>query len=174
MASLCELATKYGTDKKPENHNYTPVYSYLMAGKTVKRVLEIGIAAGESLRMWEEAFPEAEIWGIDHEESKMIDAGRIHTKLCDQGDVIALCALVKSLEGKQFDLIVDDGSHELKHQALSATVLMSLLAVDGFYVIEDVSPGEWKTLQGALLWPSKMIDLNRGGDQGSRLVVIGP
>jgi len=48
MTELCQLATKYGTDKAGW---YTPVYDLLLSGRRqqVKNVLEIGIGTVEAM-----------------------------------------------------------------------------------------------------------------------------
>jgi trans-aconitate methyltransferase len=133
MTRLCELANKTGTDKRPERHNYTPTYSHFLTGRAIKRVLEIGIGHGESLRMWEEYFPEAEIWGADRYDCCLINEGRIHSVLCEQSSESGL----RKIEGP-FDFIVDDASHHPDHQIFSLQILMPLLSEGGLYIIEDV------------------------------------
>ena len=53
-------------------HNYVPLFvrHFEPCRTTVRRVLEIGVEAGTSLRMWRDYFPNAEIWGfdIDHDQ----------------------------------------------------------------------------------------------------------
>jgi predicted O-methyltransferase YrrM len=139
VTQLCELATKYGTDKGPSGHNYTPIYHLLLAWKKVKKVLEIGIASGASLRMWEEYFPEAEIYGLDTNISDpSVPTTRIKCFQCDQSNLASLLNVIPQI-GANFDLIVDDASHRAEDQVLSAHVLLPLLTPEGVYVIEDVS-----------------------------------
>jgi trans-aconitate methyltransferase len=134
MTRLCELAVKHETDKSPERHNYTPIYSYFLQNRVVKRMLEVGIGDGQSLRMWEEYFPNAEIWGADHEVHKLINVNRIHSVLCDQRSEDDL----RRIEGP-FDFIVDDASHHPDHQITSARIWVPLLSPNGLYIIEDIS-----------------------------------
>jgi hypothetical protein len=149
---LCELATKHGTDKW-NWHHYTPHYHRLLNDRrsAVKKVLEIGIGdpssmadptgkpyiPGASLRMWEEYFPNAELYALDNNRSLLINQGRTHSFWCDQGDEASLRNVMSQL-GNDFDLIVDDGSHVPQHQVLTAKMLAPLLASNGMYVIEDV------------------------------------
>ena len=85
MTPLCELADKFKTDKH-RPHNYTSEYYRLFAGRRndVKRVLEVGIRYGASLRMWEALFPNAEIVGIDRHPGYLIQEGRIKTYVGNQ------------------------------------------------------------------------------------------
>jgi len=143
---LCSLGVQFNTDKSPfrpltygRSHNYTPYYHQLFEGRrnSVKKVLEIGVAGGGSLRMWENYFPAAEVYGIDNNPDYLFNEGRIKTYLCDQNNEEQLRNLMSQLGGN-FDLILDDGSHEPSHQILSVNILMSYLAPDGIYIIEDV------------------------------------
>lgn len=148
MTRLCELALKYDTDKCPEwrggtGHEYTPFYSEQLRGRTIKRVLEIGICTGASLRMWAEYFPRAEIWGIDSVPETMFNADRIHTLICDQADTLSLIKTRNLFLPDTFDLMIDDGSHRAEDQILSAQILSELLTLNGLYIIEDVQQENW-------------------------------
>lgn len=153
MTPLCELADKYQTDKGGKDtiyggcpgdtcHTYTEAY-YKMFPDTsrygVLRVLEIGINAGSSLRMWEEWFPNAKISGFDILPHVLFNAGRIRCYQADQSQEASLLeAVYRIAVAPAFDLIVDDGSHELQHQLITMKTLLPFLSVDGVYVIEDV------------------------------------
>lgn len=135
---LCELAKKHGTDKKSK-HNYTPTYYAMFKDRVegVRRILEIGIKRGASLYMWEEFFPNAQVFGIDNNPKRLITAGRIKSFLADQLDAASLRKVAAVADGL-FDVIIDDGSHIPEHQLLAARTLLPSLASDGIYVIEDV------------------------------------
>ena len=178
---LSELAEKYGCDKTPSIfHSYTPFYYELLRGRDVKRVLEIGIGSvptmshltqykpGASLRMWGEYFPKAEIWGLDVDLAVMVNDGNIHSLPCDQSSAVSLIDTVGwfyDADIRQFDLIIDDGSHQVRDQALTAnTFIPKLLSQQGVYIIEDVM---WrKELYALLPWPVevKLFDLRRTPD----------
>ena len=135
--TLTELAEKHGTDKCPSiAHSYTPFYEELMAGRDIRRLLEIGIWEGQSLRMWEEWLPGAEIYGVDIDPARLVWGGRIRSSLCDQGDGSALAELARSIG--VLDVVVDDGSHLAIHQVVSANALLPFVAPGGLYIIEDV------------------------------------
>jgi len=57
MHRLTELANKYETDKGSLNHNYTEVYPKYLP-ENPKKMMEIGIWKGSSLRMWNEYYPD--------------------------------------------------------------------------------------------------------------------
>jgi demethylmacrocin O-methyltransferase len=139
---------------KGEHHGYTPVYWEALKDKRndIRRVLEVGIGYknatynaywpyGASLRMWEEFLPNAEIYGMDIHPEVFINEGRIKSLYTDQSSVISLMDNIHSLcdTGGPFDLIIDDGSHILEHQILTANCYLPFLAADGIYIIEDVN-----------------------------------
>ena len=137
MQTISQLAQKHKTDKF--EHEYCPIYEQFLnpIRKKVKNVLEIGVAWGCSLRLWEEVFPNAQIYGIDHNQGNLFQTDRIHTICADQSDRKSLENLVWAFE-KDFDLIIDDGSHQIKDQLLSLGILFPILRKDGFYIIEDL------------------------------------
>lgn len=138
MTELCELAVKWGCDKAPAiRHAYTPFYHRLFAGRPIRRVLEIGVYNGASLRMWQDYWPEAEIFGLDIESRFLFEEDRIHTRLCDAGNAGELARTATELGGA-FDLIIDDGSHYADDQILAVETLLPFLTPSGIYVIEDV------------------------------------
>lgn len=147
MTDLCKLAAKYGTDKLGF---YTAIYDLLLGQfrQQIKTVLEIGIGTvptmthvpgykpGASLRMWEEYFPNAEVFAIDVEPTVLFEEGRIRTRQFDQskrGELIQAAQWA----GSKLDLVVDDGSHVPEHQILSAITLLNFVRPGGFYLVED-------------------------------------
>jgi hypothetical protein len=144
MTPLCELARKHACDKGGNHtlagehcHNYTPAYHELLGHRRdkVKRVLEIGVHKGASLRMWEEYFLNAEIVGVDIDRACMFETNRI---VCLYGDACASGVHAAIKEFGPFDLIIDDGSHLAADQIRTANALLPLLAPGGIYVCEDI------------------------------------
>jgi hypothetical protein len=150
---LCQLAFKYKSDKTPLlNHGYTRFYHDLFKGKQdkIKKVLEIGIGdiqimkyegyvTGASVFMWRDYFPNAEIYACDIRRAQLIEGEkRIHTYEVDQSQSSQLFYLIDQI-GKEFDLILDDGSHITDHQIISARALIPFVKKGGYYIIEDVS-----------------------------------
>ncbi len=142
---LDALAAKHGTDKGvgTHNHNYSSLYWELYRGRQdqIRRVLEIGVAAGASLWMWAEFFPQAHIHGFDIDtlvRERMQAHPRITAHIVDSTNPEQVRGVMDGL-GRDFDLIVDDGSHKPKDQVTTALTLMPYLRRDGLYVIEDVA-----------------------------------
>ena len=142
---LCKLAFKYGCDKCPklDRHTYTLYYYNLLVRrkKSIKKVLEIGIDKGASLKMWRDFFPNAKIYGVDYRRDLLIRRGRIDSILCDQRRSEHLKRLIDSI-GPDINLVIDDGSHRPRDQVFTCLNLMPLLNKAVTYVIEDVAePG---------------------------------
>jgi len=153
---LHQLAERYSCDKLYA-HSYVPFYEELLGGRTVKRLLEIGVGYrelmepfvpqyvhGSSLRMWADYFPEAEIFACDIREDALINEGRIHSMVCDQSSLTSTYAMTKAFGSGHWDVIIDDGSHKTEDQYRTAATLLvePYLNSGGIYVIEDVQEPE--------------------------------
>jgi len=137
MTQLCELAYKYKTDKcKRIKHPYTQFYYDLLNGSNIKKVLELGIGDGGSLRMWRDFFPNADIYGIDIKK-KSIGGKRIKTYICDEIKEKDLLRVIKRI-GADIDLFIDDASHKVEDQIATCKILRPILK-KAIYIIEDVS-----------------------------------
>ncbi len=139
MNELDILAEKYGTDKASSGHTYTVVYEGLLGHKrnSVKKVVEIGIADGGSLRMWRDYFPNAIIFGIDNNPKTLIQEERIISLFCKQEDPIGMANVMKTIGG-DIDVIFDDGGHCPEHQVVSTPIMMPYLSKEGLFFIEDL------------------------------------
>lgn len=111
--TLHELAIKYGSDKA--EHNYCPFYEQTLL-KNPKKILEIGVLKGASIRMWREYFPEAEIHGLDlFEENPIPDIEGVVWHKGNQCDWL----LLEQLRKEDFDIIVEDCSHNARDQMMT-------------------------------------------------------
>jgi hypothetical protein len=107
---LHELAAKYGTDKL--QHGYMDFYEKYLPSNP-KRILEIGVLRGQSIRMWKEYFPEAEIHGLDlFIEHPIPDINGVQFWQGSQTDAL----LLEKLRNLNFDCIFEDGSHNSRDQ----------------------------------------------------------
>mgnify|MGYP000120825753 FL=1 len=115
MQTLDEIGFKYRPSKI--QHNYLPLMDLHLSPTRleVKKVLEIGVQTDRSVKMWEEYFPNAEIYGLDIDKScKEYEKGRIKIIIGDQNSQACLEKLPND-----FDIIIDDGSHIEKHVIFS-------------------------------------------------------
>jgi 8-demethyl-8-alpha-L-rhamnosyltetracenomycin-C 2'-O-methyltransferase len=148
VASLCELFAQYPTDKNTA-HSYGPIYDQLLDPRRseVRRVLEIGVHKGASLRAWRDYFPQAQVVGLDCCAECMFSEPRITTILGQAASPECLESL--AAQGP-WDLVVDDGSHELAQQLAALLGLWSSVRRGGLYTIEDVREHRWVEVLSAL------------------------
>ena len=141
---LQQLANKYKPSKV--NHNYIPHYFRHLnhIRHSARKVCEIGLAdqpkdkRPDSLMMWEEFFPNAEIYGLDiNPECQRFEGGRRHIFIGDQGDPEFLQRFIRETGGG-FDVIIDDGAHTTEAILASFTWLFGALHDHGIYIIEDL------------------------------------
>lgn len=172
MDKLTELAIKYGADKWGKHH-YTPVYYDLFKDRRekVKKVLEIGVGEGASLRMWQDFFPNALIYGADNQDNRIFKEDRIEVIGCDQSkykDILNVVGLVLSRDPFQgeIDLIIDDGSHKSSDQIFSClTVAKRLLGKQYLtYIIEDVAEPEIVDILKDAEYDAKLINCGERHD----------
>lgn len=137
MNSLNKIADKYPTDKS--DHGYLPFYQEYLP-KDCRSLLEIGIAQGHSALMWQE------FYGKDldlHVLDLFLDPNHVSVQWCKrnfitphQGDQSSLKILAEVKE--EFQVIIDDGSHNAHHMLISFKHLFhNNLIPGGQYWIED-------------------------------------
>ena len=126
----------YNAKKEP---HFIEAYQKHFAGLNPKRVLEIGVQNGGSLKIWRDMFPRAEIVGIDIDEecTRQRDTN-IEVRIGDQTDEKFLESL------GEFDIIIDDGGHKMSQQQISFNLLMPKLREGGIYIIEDTHTSYWE------------------------------
>lgn len=140
MATLGELAEKYGTDKRPSEHNYTPMYEKLFKTIDINSLLEIGLGTGASLRMWIDYLPDAKIYciedfGVENKEKWGSADGNIPGLNLVSGDS-TLDDTWKKVP-YYLDVIVDDGDHHPDAQWATFSLGFQHLRTGGLYFIED-------------------------------------
>ncbi len=142
---LDDLAIKHKADKSSLYHNFAVKYDNLLdtSRESFTSILEIGVAKGQSIKMWADYFPHATIHGVDIlPASKVCEAysPRIKFHLTDQSNA----AQLKNLEQfSPFDLIIDDGNHFWKEQILSFQTLFPFVRKGGVYIVEDTCTSYW-------------------------------
>jgi hypothetical protein len=135
------ILNKYNTKKNSKYNNYGKYYEKYLNNYINKQIryLEIGISKGESLFAMCEYFRNAEvIAGIDINPYSIIFEQKeknIFVEIGKQNNELFL----KKVNDKygSFDVIIDDGSHELDDILLSFNTLFPLLNDKGVYIIEN-------------------------------------
>lgn len=141
--SLQSLVDNTRTDKNT-SHSYLPVYEKLFLSKkdTAQHILEIGIALGGSIKLWNDYFTQATIVGVDNFSAYQLpsDLKNIETfpriSLYHSTDAYSPEA-IKKLD-VLFDIIVDDGPHTLESQIQALQLYLPKLAPQGILIIEDI------------------------------------
>jgi len=158
VSLLNDLANKYRTDKGSDGHRYhgfADFYAHFWEDSRtdVSALLEIGVNDGlgktmnhgASQRMFQEYFPNAVIYGADINDKFLFNEDRIITFQADQNDEKGfLEALERVSPGRTyFDIIIDDGSHEVIHQQVTLGFLFPKVEPGGWYVVEDLHTSNW-------------------------------
>lgn len=169
---LTNLAVKYGTDRHPgSKHSYTPYYYQLLKDKqqTIKKVLEIGVGEGPGLRMWQDFFPNALIYGAEVDPNRIFKEGRIQVLKCDQSNNQDLLNVIRQT-GADIDFVVEDGSHKPEDQISTCLTLMPLLKKDVIYIIEDVA--DLNIIKGLSEYEIEIPKLNRRKERYDDWLVV--
>lgn len=127
--SLDILAKQHGTDKLA--HGYLPHYRHHLGDPST--ILEVGIGSGASLRMWEAAYVDARVMGVD------VNPSCIYPDLeCHHGDATNPATYIGWLP-PTVEIVIDDGSHQAADVVATFDLLWPRVAEGGCYVIEDLA-----------------------------------
>lgn len=129
-----------GANDKNSTHSYLPHYDKLLAPYRSKfpSILEIGLAKGDSIKLWNKYFKKARIVGCDL--SIVFDVPESengNTIECFGADATTQ-DFVDKLGDKRFDIIIDDGSHLHQDQVKTFNLLKGKMNKGGIYIIEDI------------------------------------
>jgi spermidine synthase len=151
------LCNRLGSDKgdcMPNGNHYAHWYEKWFSDirEDVRSVLEIGTHNGGSARALCEYFPNSRVMTADIFDKTQLDSSRIRTRTLDQSSAAQLDDFVRkcSALGERFDIILDDGSHDVSHQQLTFGKLFKTLNSRGVYIIEDL--GSSFFLEGVTLY----------------------
>lgn len=158
---LINLLTSNGSDKALLGyaHIYQVIFSKLISQSKNNKlyVVEIGIGSknpalisnmgafgvpGASLRAFRDFLPKAFIVGADIDRDTFFEEERITTKFVDQLNQDSLNQFLS--EESHYDLLIDDGLHELDANLNTLTAAISCGKVGSWIVIEDISPDKSK------------------------------
>jgi hypothetical protein len=135
------ILNKYNTKKNSKYNNYGKYYEKYLNNYINKQIryLEIGVSRGESLYAMHEYFNNAEvIVGIDRNPYSITfekSQNNIFIEIGKQNNELFL----KRVNDKygNFDIVIDDGTHELDDILVSFNTLFPLLNDKGVYIIEN-------------------------------------
>ena len=184
LANFPEIVLRWKTSRflcpwNPYTHDYLGTYMEVLKDRPVDKIVEIGLGpkglfhpeqvAGCGLFMWQDTFPEAQIYGLDYDKNTLVNEENIRSFLCDQSKEEDL-RFVANWIGGGIDFIVDDASHRWQDQALTVKICAPLLSATGVYVIEDVLPGE--EIHKALPYKHRTVELRTDVLPDDRLIII--
>ena len=111
---------------------------------TSPRILEIGVQHGGSAMLWLEYFgPGTKVVGVDINPSCIQhNSDSIEIEIGDQGDPLFWDSFFKK-HNNQFDIIIDDGSHQMADMALTFCIASRHVRENGIYLIEDCHTAYW-------------------------------
>jgi cephalosporin hydroxylase len=167
-----EIFATNDTDKQ-SRHNYGDTYDLFLGRHrtTARKVLELGVDRGGSLLAWLEAFPDAEVCGVDIKPVD-VSAPRLSVLEADAYDP----RFAQSLPSG-WDVIVDDGPHTLPSMLAVVALYVPKLAPGGTLIIEDVPTRRWlpkliRKLPANHRARAHSVDLSFFGASDSRLFVV--
>lgn len=149
---MYEILLKYNTDKnqgvlyptESVGHTYGKSYDKIFESfnKTDKlNILEIGIQKGGSLLAWKEYFSNSNIYGVDIVDC--IYPEYKNDNFCYIFDDIKSDKTTQILKDIKFDIIIDDGSHELNDVLFVVSNYLQKINDNGVLIIEDCQQPEY-------------------------------
>ena len=149
--SLDGLFYHYGSDKadifkktEDKGHGYSKFYQQKFEKFKNKKIniLEIGSYAGASAAAFVKYFPESNIFCFDINISNFeYKSKNIHVFGLDINNqkktIKTINKIANQYKIKEFDIIIDDGSHNLSDILIAFKFLFQYLKKKGLYVIED-------------------------------------
>lgn len=147
------------TDKGLPWHTYIPYYEEeLKEYRNGISLLEIGVRWGGSLHLWRHYFKSYEIVGIDIAKDpikgfpfEQILRNDINITLFF-GKSSTDLLFSKTIPSQIFDVIIDDGAHDVKTQFETFKLYWNKVKIGGKYFIEDVlGPSELLLLKNSII-----------------------
>ena len=147
--SFVSLADNSRTDKNTL-HSYLDVYEEILQHKkdTAKRILEVGIYTGGSIKLWRDYFVNATVHGLDimpldnvwdvlKNDNRIV----LHTSTdAYNSEFFQKTFLDTELK---FDMVLDDGPHTLDSMLQFVKKYSQILTDDGVLIVEDVQSIDW-------------------------------
>lgn len=126
-----------GCNDKGSNHHYLEDYDKLF--KPYQKgcsILEIGLALGDSIKLWDRYFTNSKIFGIDitlvfqpleyKNEVTLIEADATKPEF------------IEHIKDEMFDIVCDDADHQEASQVATFQLLKPKMKPGSIYIIEDI------------------------------------
>ena len=146
--SLTSLCDNKKTDKNTV-HSYLPLYQELLspARETAKNVLEVGVAAGGSIKLWHDFFTNATVYGIDIVDIITVEEIRRNNRIAlyTSNNAYDEVFFKKQFLDKniKFDFMIDDGPHTLESMKHFVTLYSQIMTDNGILIVEDLKELRW-------------------------------
>jgi hypothetical protein len=148
---MIHLETVY-TEHSSKHRDYFPIYDEIFSNNNIDRfyrykILEIGVDLGSGLRALKQFFPNSQIVGLDIKaECKQYEEENVEIIIGSQIDD----NILQRLSSYNFDIIIDDGSHDNNHVFYTFNYLFKSLNTStvGLYIIEDIHTSYWPYYNG--------------------------
>ena len=170
---ICMAMDEHGSNKNHRRHViYTPFYNDLFEGMNPSGVLEFGIGSqnpsipfsmtgqlcqpGGSLRAWRQIFPDAQVFGADIDRACLLDEDKIKSYYIDALNIATITEMWDSLKNdfpnQEIQIIIDDACHRLEANLNLLNASIKHLAINGFYIIEDITRNNESYINGIKDW----------------------
>jgi hypothetical protein len=137
-ADLNNIGVGTGTNKSTIVEGYLPAYGAMLAHFRNEPInlIEIGVADGASVAMWEKWLPRAQIVGIDiQSRCARFARGRVAIEIGSQADGAFLDDVLTRYPPT---IMIDDGSHMADHIIATFERAWAKLLPGGCYIMEDL------------------------------------
>lgn len=129
-----------GNDKGGKIHTYLETYDKLFEPfRDGCTMLEIGLATGDSIRLWDKYFTNSNIVGCD---ISVVFNAVPYTGNGNTLDIIQADAtkpeFLERIKDYEFSLVVDDGSHVTQDMIDTFNLLKGKMKKGGIYILEDI------------------------------------
>jgi len=131
-------STPVAASDKDYWHRFSDFYERIMPNAGVTNILEFGVFHGESIRWLRHKYPAARIVGFDIlpiQADWPVGDGISYLE-GDQGNPELMSQLISSCQ-VNFDLVIEDGSHDPLHQRDALLCTLPYLAPGGLFILED-------------------------------------
>ena len=161
-----------GCNDKDGIHTYVDTYDKLFAPfQKGCSFMEIGLALGDSIDLFDEYFDNSEIVGVD--------ISVVFTPKKYKNDVAIIEAdatkanFLKNIEFKTFDIVIDDSSHVTQDQLDTFNLLQNKMNKGSIYIIEDILALDIERSKYLALHKNvEIIDMRSNGRFDNVLIVI--
>ena len=139
--SYFEICKQVDSDK--HSHGYSKFYERfferIKKSKECVEILEIGVRYAAGTRCFHEYFENCNITGVDIIYSSQAKKFKRNNKSFDfiHGSAVDP-QIIKQINRKKFDIIIDDASHITGHQIFCFKEYYKLLNPGGIYIVEDL------------------------------------